>query len=621
MPETSTPVVRERHHDLDVDVVRSIVEDHLDRHRAAGLEPGLAYGVVRDGELLVCGGRGERRLGGDVPDADTVFRIASMTKSFTAATVLLLRDEGRLRLDDEASRYVPELEGLRPPTDDAPPITVRTLLTMTAGFPTDDPWGDRQQDLPDDDLARLLLDGLSFAWTPGTAFEYSNLGYALLGRVVSAAAGEPYPDVVTGRLLAPLGMASTGFTTDVVPAERLAGGYRRIPVPIGDPVAGWEAVPFADHGAFAPMGGMFSTVRDLARWVGGLAAAFPPRDGADDHPLRRSSRREMQQPHLGLSPVLTWRSIAKPPTVRGTAYGFGLVVERDPALGTIVSHSGGYPGFGSHMRWHPGSGLGVVALGNATYTPVARLGVRLVDALLTEVVAGEDDDADVPLVRHVPVGRPGASPGPATGSLVEAVEAARSDVDRLFAAWDDALADRLLAMNVDLDEPLTVRRASIERIVASIGPLVPDPDTEPVSVSPAHYAWWLCGPGGKVRVEIRLTPERPPRVQTLSLTAVPKPPPAHRRLADRVADLLGEPDARWPVDVPSNPALDPTAVTRELRAAAAWAGRCQVTGVVAGDGSGEATFRLAGERCAVHLALAVDEVTGRVTAVRIFPAP
>jgi CubicO group peptidase (beta-lactamase class C family) len=620
VPETSTHVGSDHHQQIDLDVVHRIVERHVDRHRASGLEPGFAYGVVRHGELVLAGGCGEHRLGGDVPDVDTVFRIASMTKSFTAATVLLLRDEGLLRLDDEVARYVPEVAALRPPTDDAPPLVVRSLLTMTAGFPTDDPWGDRQQDLPDDDFAQLLADGLSFAWTPGTAFEYSNLSYALLGRVIAAAAGEPYPDVVTGRLLAPLGLASTGFAADVVPAERLAQGYRRAPVTVDDGVAAWQAEPFAGCGSFAPMGGLFSSVRDLARWVGGLAGAFPPRDGDGDvHPLRRSSRRELQLPHHGLPPLVTWRSIAEPPTVRGTAYGYGLVVERDRLLGAIVSHSGGYPGFGSHMRWHPGSGLGVVALGNATYTPMARLGAQLLDALLTETLHGVD--GGVPLVRHVPFGRAGASPGPATGSLIGAAKAARAVVERLLHAWDDDLAARLFATNVDLDEPLEVRRATIERIVAWLGPLEPDPGTEAVSVSPAHCAWWMRGPGGRVRVEIRLSPELPPRVQALSLTTVPEPPAPHRRIAERLAGLLGDLDVRWPADLPSAVALDVATVTRELRAAAAWAGRCRVAQVVACDGHGEAVFRLDGEMCALHLTLTVDEATGTVSAVSIVPVP
>ena len=232
-------------------------------------QPGLAYGIVAGGSLVHASGLGERWLGGPVPDAGTVFRIASMTKSFTAAAVLALRDDGALALDDLAEEYVPELRGLRPATVDSPRISIRQLLTMTAGFPTDDPWGDRQQGMPPGEFSEFLSGGMSFAWAPGTRFEYSNLGYAILGRVVTAAAGTGYPEFVAGRLLRPLGLSRTGFeAAEFSPAE-LARGYRR-------GAAGWaELVPDA-CGAFAPMGGVFSCVRDLARWVSGFAAAFPP---------------------------------------------------------------------------------------------------------------------------------------------------------------------------------------------------------------------------------------------------------------------------------------------------------------------------------------------------------
>jgi CubicO group peptidase (beta-lactamase class C family) len=140
--------------------------------------------LVSDGELVHSGGCDEQWPGGPVPTADTIFRIASMTKSFTATQVLLLRDSRLLRLDDPAVDYVSELRGLQLPAPDCPPVTIRHLLTMTAGFPTDDPWGDRQQGLAPAALAALLESGgVRCAWAPGTRFEYSNLGYAMLGNV------------------------------------------------------------------------------------------------------------------------------------------------------------------------------------------------------------------------------------------------------------------------------------------------------------------------------------------------------------------------------------------------------------------------------------------------------
>ena len=121
----------------------------VDRVLAAFAErnhvPGVAYGILVDGALVHTGAVGSRELAGKTPiDQDTVFRIASMTKSFTALCILKLRDEGKLSLDDPAERYVPELAGLKYPTSDSPKLSIRHLLTHSTGFPEDNPWGDQQ---------------------------------------------------------------------------------------------------------------------------------------------------------------------------------------------------------------------------------------------------------------------------------------------------------------------------------------------------------------------------------------------------------------------------------------------------------------------------------------------
>ncbi len=244
-------------------------------------QPGIAYGIVAGGSLAHEGGVGQRWLGGPPPDAATVFRIASMTKSFTASALLALRDAGLLRLDDPVTDFVPELRGQPGVTADSPPISLRHLLTMTAGFPTDDPWGDRQQGTPLPEFAALLARGVRSAWVPGTRFEYSNLGYALLGRVISAVAEADYPDFVRARVLGPLAMTRTGFEAGEFDPAGLARGYARS-------ADGWTELAPDPLGAFAPMGGVFSCVRDLARWVNGFAAAFPP--GSTRMP-RRAARR------------------------------------------------------------------------------------------------------------------------------------------------------------------------------------------------------------------------------------------------------------------------------------------------------------------------------------------
>ncbi len=561
------------------------------RFLATDAAPGCAYGVVIDGALVRSGGLGTLRDGEALePDADSRFRIASMTKSFTAATVLSLRDEGVLRLDDEVATWVPELAGLARWSSDAPPITIRSLLTMSSGLPTDDPWGDRQQDLDPDAFLRFLRDGPLLAWPAGTQFEYSNLGYAILGLVIARVTGEPYRAIVERRILDPLGMTRTRYDDASIDPVQLALGYVRR-------ADAWVAEPVVGYGAFAPMGGLFSTVRDLATWVATLADAFPARDDPDDAvPLTRSSRREMQQIQRTIDPELTWTSVAAPPRPQAWGYGFGLFVNLDVRRGHVVGHGGGYPGFGSHMRWHPATGLGVVGLANGRY---ARMEVPCREALELLI----DRDA-----------APARRPAPWVATLE-----ARAAVELLIEDWDDQVAGRLFAMNVALDEDLALRRTAIEKLRAVHGRLEPDPAESSVSFSPAHLEWWLVGERGRVRVEILLSPERPALVQSLEITSVPEPPDALTELARRIAALLDGPGATWPDDAALGDGVDRAVLDRELRSAEALFGPVTLGPVTAGDGSREAAWRLLGERGDLTLTIELDPADGSIRTVAIVP--
>lgn len=588
----------------------AILERLVDEYADGRSSPGLAYGVVLGGDLVHSGGRGAVRdphgPAAQVPDADTVFRIASMTKSFTAAAVLLLRDRGHLGLDDEVAAHVPEAAAIRPPSSDAPALTVRALLTMAGGLPSDDPWGDRQLGLPAERFSRLLGDSVSLAWTPGTAFEYSNLGYALLGRVIEAVTGREYREALSELLLEPLGLVSTAARAEDLPAHRLAAGHRSTD-------GRWEQLPLDPYGSFSAMGGLFSTVRDLTTWVGGFTDAYPPRsDPPGDHPLSRATRRELQQPHRSLPVQLSWTSLEVPPAVWAAAYGYGLFVELDAGSaggrpgggrggGEVVGHSGGLPGFGSHMRWHPASGWGVIVLANSTYAPAYVLATRLLRALLG---AGDarafNEPVDEPVNEPVLV----RGPAPAPGSPWPATLAARALVERLLHRWDDALAAELFAPNVDLDEPLPRRRAAIERMRSELGGLEHDPGAVLESLSPAHLAWWVRGTAGRAHVEVRLAPQQ--LVQTLTLTAVPDAPEEQQRAARALVDALGAAAVRWPPEVVTSRGLDAATAHRRLLAAAAWAGPATLGEVVAADGPGRRTWRVAGRHAHLHLTLAFD---------------
>jgi CubicO group peptidase (beta-lactamase class C family) len=564
-----------------------------------GGQPGMAYGIVMGGKLVHAAGLGERYVGGPAPDDGTVFRIASMSKSFTASAVLALRDAGALRLDDAAEAYVPELRRWPSAAADAPRVSIRHLLTMTAGFPTDDPWGDRQQGLPLDEFAAFLVGGVGFNWAPGTRFEYSNMGYAILGLVITAVTGTAYPDFIRDRLLRPLGMTRTGFEAAEFGEPDLARGYRRAP-------DGWSEVPPDPCGAFAPMGGVFSCVRDLTRWVAGFAAAFPawdPETGGA-HPVRRATRREMQLPQ-----VLTgWDSAAAFPglvTPALSTYGFGLFVEEHPAFGRIVSHSGGYPGFGSNMRWHPASGTGVIALGNSTYSGMQPIAARLLDLVLRQT----EPPARGYLMSLAPAGD---GPWPAT-------LAARQEVSELLRAWDDDWAARLFTPNVAQDAPFAERRNALARIRERIGDFGDDASRPPEFDTPAHCRWWLAGERGVVQAQIQLSPELPPRVQSLTLAVPPAPGSPLAGTLDAVLAWLNGTDRSWPPSIPADTTVDTALLARRLRMAAAWAGQCRIASYKTGDGFSSVAAELLGEHATLVLTLVVDPASGLLHQADVTP--
>src|SRR6476661_9017082 len=197
------------------------VDRGMENYRLDAHIPGMVWAIVQDGRVVHVKAAGVQDI--DAKRAvtpDTLFRIASMTKAFTALSILKLRDEGKLSLDEPVETYVPELRGWKYPTDDSPKIRVRELLTHTAGFVTDDPWGDRQTPMPEEDFTRLLRAGIRFTRAPATAMEYSNLGYALLGRIIANVSGKPYKDFVQQLILSPLAMTSTGYDVTAAQPER-----------------------------------------------------------------------------------------------------------------------------------------------------------------------------------------------------------------------------------------------------------------------------------------------------------------------------------------------------------------------------------------------------------------
>ena len=572
------------------------LERVLSAYMAEGTAPGLAYGVVRDGTLVHEGSRGLDRLGGTAPDSTSVFRIASMSKSFVAATVLALRDEGRLTLDQPVGALVPELEGLTGPTRDSRLPTVRDLLTMSAGFISDDPYADRHESMGVDEFSQLLLDGFTFDETPGVRYDYSNLGYAILGRVITNVSGAQFQDTITQRVIRPLGLTSTAFRLDDVPADRLALGHV---LRDGD----WVVEPTSPTGEFASIGGLFSTVGDLSRWVSTLCGAFPPRDDHDPQvPLARASMREMQQGHRFVSAV---RGAVADGELPGEVvfYGFGLQVTLHPRFGAIVWHSGGYPGYGSVMLWHPSSGLGLVTLANGRYGGPYRAAFTALGCLL------EAADAPARVVR------PSA-----------AVLTAQRAADGLLDSWDDRTADAIFAPNVDGDVPRERRRAEVAAAVEAVGGLE-GPSYDVSSTGTSHLLWWRRGRRGRVRVEVVLTPDREQRLQTFDVRATVDPTMRLVDAAERIASSVIADDPTWPVGVVRSGSVDLDA----LLAAGRRAHRVGVAPSVSPEpvllipdnlhqphmSEHSAVFEADGPEASARLVIAMDPESGSVVTCRL----
>lgn len=481
--------------------VTSEIDDMFAARHEEGHAPGLTFGVVRRGELVHTGGLGVTSTGsgqgpagrtGDRPDEHTVMRIASMTKSFTAAALLLLRDRGLIDLDEAAAQYVPELVDQAPYSASSPAVTLRHLLTMSAGLPSDNPWGDRQESLSHAHFGTFLDGGFTPAGEVGVRFEYANLGYALLGRVIDNVVGGDAPDgagrdFVEHELLAPLGLVSTRYD----PAgcgPRLAPGH----VKRDD---AWVEVAPMSPGAFSPMGGLHSTITDLARWVAGLAGAYDERP--DTHPLSKATRRELQQLHRfgRVSATLS----AEGHAAVASGYGFGLMVDHDDRLGQIVHHSGGYPGYGSRMLWHPETGLGVVTMSNGTYGgayPTSMAALKL-------LIRAEASPAAVPAI------------------VAPEVERVTAHVRAFDPAGDRVFADpELFADNVELDVPDAERRRLLLEARETVGAPTGEPGA-PRSEMLAEGSWILPAEHGRYELSVLLSPEATPRWQHVGVRAVP----------------------------------------------------------------------------------------------------
>lgn len=560
--------------------VRARIEARFRQFMEQSHVPGLAYGVVANGELIAAGGMGVQNIDSRIPvTPDSVFRIASMSKSFTAMAVLKLRDDGRLQLGAPVAQIVPELADLQYPTRDSAAITVRQLLTMNAGLPQDDPWADRQLAAADATFSTWMKSGISFSNPPGVAYEYSNYGYAVLGRIVTVVSGMPYQRYVQEAILKPLGMSSSTFDVSQVAPERLAMGYRR-------EENQWTAEPPLADGAFASMGGLFTTITDFARYMAFLLSAFPPRDEADNGPVRRSSLREMQQMARHSGVAASRAAPAAPALVLSDGYGYGLRITQDSILGYSVAHGGGLPGYGTFYRLLPDYGVGLVGFANLTYTsPGQRLTEILYDLRRAKTIQPR-------IIQPTP-----------------ALLAVQDTLAQLYECWDDQTIIDMAAESFFLDQPLEKRREQFARLRADFGKCRAVTAIEPENA--LRGRWRMNCRSGRIELFVTLSPTMPPRLQYWQITAARKLTPAFREIAAGLVALINQWD-----DSQAKTLLDRRLRHRSARvqfdALRIQYGKLRLGEVLEGDGTKVARLRLLGHQGMVDMRLSIDPKRGKV---------
>ncbi len=321
--------------------------------------PGASAGIVRDGRLAWHAGFGFADLATRRrPDEQTLYRVASISKTFTATAIVQLRDAGKLGLDDPLLRHLPEFAAVRCHHGRVEDVTLRRLLSHRSGLISEGPfsyWDSMQFPEMAEILAKLPQTEVVLA--PDAGAKYSNLAFALLGEVVARLAGLPYETYVCERILRPLGMDQSGFAPEFEPGERLAIGYS--PHPFEDHPEPSGHTPCRGVNAAA---GLYTCVADLARWLVFQLGAAPPAVGAAAEPTldeappsddRVLAPRSLDEMHTPQAIDANWSE------ARCLGWFGRRAGER-----VFLGHGGSMHGFISQIFFHKASKTGAIVLTN-----------------------------------------------------------------------------------------------------------------------------------------------------------------------------------------------------------------------------------------------------------------
>jgi CubicO group peptidase (beta-lactamase class C family) len=322
--------------------------------------PGCAVGVSRDGNVVLEGGYGMANLETDTPiRPSSIFHVASVSKQFTAAAIMLLARDGKLSLDDNIRKYLPEIP------DYGTPITIRHLLTHTSGLR--DQWellgfarGRFEENrITEADVLDIVSRQTALNFKPGAEYVYSNTGFTLLGVIVKRVSGQSLRDFADERIFKPLGMTRTHFHDDYT---MLVPGRTSAYVPRSGAGARWRvSIPnFDTYGATS----LYTTVGDLLTWERNL-----------DHPV------------VGDEAMYARMQTATPLTTGDTSsYGLGLAMARYRGA-RVVEHGGADAGYRSYVGRFPERGLAIAIACNSATANTTALARGVADAFLGNSLA------------------------------------------------------------------------------------------------------------------------------------------------------------------------------------------------------------------------------------------
>jgi len=326
---------------------------------------GITVGVVSGRDLVWAQGFGWADTGQRIPaGVNTIYRVGSISKSFTAVALLQLWEQGVIGLDDPVRDVLPEMDGLIGDEANIPRVTFRHMASHTSGL-IREPELEGAAEGPLEFWEEKILESIpatSFYAFPGASYRYSNITFGMLGYALGRASEIPFMELVDASIIRPLGMHSTGFVVSPGMAEQLATGYLARRDGSVD-----AQVPYREHvgrGYKVPNGGIYSTVGDLGRFIAGLT-------GAATVPLLGPETRALLQ-------------VPQTPPGSETLYSFGFFIWKEEGGTTLVGHGGSVAGYNAFLAFEPESQVGVVLLRNygRGSTNLGEVGRRLLRKLL-----------------------------------------------------------------------------------------------------------------------------------------------------------------------------------------------------------------------------------------------